>query len=299
MLEKVGVSVLTITYGHEAYIAATIEGVLNQEVDFPVEMIIADDCSPDNTEDVIKGYIETHPKGHWIKYTKHKENKGMNMNFIWAMEQCQGNYVALCEGDDYWIDPLKLKKQVDFLEENKSYSMCFTNQEVVSEKGEIISRSKYEEKDYTLKEIVAGFIPGTQTNMFRNYEGLSSMMRRFISTPSGDRMLAYCCSFFGDIKVLPEYTAAYRQTGSGVWNKYDAEEKFFVSLEGFINFHQTIGFPVNNELIYKRINGAYFYWLKKDVKHLNKIIKRILAIKRKYGIRASFFTYLISRIRKS
>ena len=125
--QKPLVSIVIITYGHEAFIKQAIEGVLMQECDFEVELIIANDCSPDNTDFVVKEILDNHPRAHWIKYTKHKANKGMMSNFIWALDQCQCKYIALCEGDDYWTDPLKLQKQVDFLEKNEEYGLIHTN----------------------------------------------------------------------------------------------------------------------------------------------------------------------------
>ena len=123
------VSVVMITYNHEAYIQQAIEGVLMQECDFKVELIIADDNSPDNTEVVVKKILSEHSKASWIKYTKHNANKGMNSNFIWATKQCKGKYIAICEGDDYWTDSNKLQKQVDFLEKNKDYGLVSTLRE--------------------------------------------------------------------------------------------------------------------------------------------------------------------------
>jgi glycosyltransferase involved in cell wall biosynthesis len=116
------VSVIMITYAHENYICEAIKGILIQEVDFEVELIIADDNSPDNTSTIVKSF-SNHPRFHWVKYTKHKQNKGMVPNVIWALEQATGKYIALCEGDDYWTDPLKLQKQVDFLEKNPEYGL--------------------------------------------------------------------------------------------------------------------------------------------------------------------------------
>lgn len=123
----ISVSVIMITYAHEKFIREAIEGVMIQEVDFTLELIIADDCSPDKTESVIREIIETHPKSGIIKYTRHATNKGMISNFTWALEQCKGDYIALCEGDDYWTDPLKLQKQVDFLENNQNYILHYHN----------------------------------------------------------------------------------------------------------------------------------------------------------------------------
>lgn len=124
VLENLMVSVDMITYGHENYIRQAIEGVLMQETNFEFDLIIADDCSPDNTQKIVEEIIERHPKGYRIKYFRHKQNIGMNANSIFAFEQCKGKYIAICEGDDYWTDPLKLQKQVDFLESNSDYSFC-------------------------------------------------------------------------------------------------------------------------------------------------------------------------------
>jgi glycosyltransferase involved in cell wall biosynthesis len=118
------VSVDMITYNHEPYIKQAIEGVLMQETNFEYELIIADDCSPDNTPIIINDIIKNHPKGHRIKYFRHKENLGMQANGLFALQQCTGKYIALCEGDDYWTDLLKLQKQVDFLETNTKFSLC-------------------------------------------------------------------------------------------------------------------------------------------------------------------------------
>src|SRR5690554_114420 len=99
---RVLISVVMITYGHEKYIHKAIEGVLMQQGGFDVEFIIADDHSPDNTEDIVKNIKNTHPKASCIKYTKHPVNKGMTQNFSWALKEATGKYIALCEGDDYW-----------------------------------------------------------------------------------------------------------------------------------------------------------------------------------------------------
>lgn len=121
MSQKLRVSVCMITYAHEDYIRQAIEGVLMQECDFELELILANDCSPDGTDEVIQQIIKDNPRASIINYIKHEKNLGMMPNFIFALQQCKGKYIALCEGDDYWIDPLKLQKQVNFLENNSEY----------------------------------------------------------------------------------------------------------------------------------------------------------------------------------
>ncbi len=129
------VSVCMITYGHEKFIEQAINGVLMQECDFEVELIIANDSSPDQTDAVIQSILDNHPRASWIKYTKHEKNLGMMPNFIFALKECVGEYIALCDGDDYWTDTLKLKKQVVFLDRNKDYVACFHNSEVILSEG--------------------------------------------------------------------------------------------------------------------------------------------------------------------
>jgi glycosyltransferase involved in cell wall biosynthesis len=118
-------SVVMITYCHEKFIRDSINSILMQKTSFKFELIISNDCSPDDTHNVISDIIASHPNSDIIKYTRHNKNLGLAKNTIWSLNQAKGKYVALCEGDDYWIDSEKLQRQVDFLEENADYSFCF------------------------------------------------------------------------------------------------------------------------------------------------------------------------------
>ena len=122
MKNNIVVSVCMITYNHEQYIAEAIEGVLMQKTDFPIELIIGEDCSTDKTREICIAYQQKYPE--IIKLQLPDKNKGIMRNFIENMQAAQGKYIALCEGDDYWTDPRKLQKQVDFLDANEDFSMC-------------------------------------------------------------------------------------------------------------------------------------------------------------------------------
>lgn len=130
MDNRVLVSISMITYQHEKYIAQAIEGVLMQKGDFDIELVIANDCSPDKTDEIVSEYIAKHPRGNSIKYYKHQINIGALQNFVFAIQKCTGKYIAFCDGDDYWVDPLKLQKQINFLEANSDYGLIFTNFEI-------------------------------------------------------------------------------------------------------------------------------------------------------------------------
>ena len=117
------VSVVTITYNHEPFIAKTIEGVLMQQVGFPIEYIIAEDCSTDGTRKICEEYAAKYPD--LIRLIVSDMNVGPGENERRAYAAARGKYIAYCEGDDYWTDPLKLQKQFDFMEAHPEYSVCF------------------------------------------------------------------------------------------------------------------------------------------------------------------------------
>ena len=118
------VSAIIITYNHVRFIAQAIESVLLQEVDFPVEIIIGDDCSTDGTRELVKAYAEKYP--NVIRALLPAHNLGMGKNFRALYTACNGEFIALMDGDDYWSDPRKLQKQVAFMEHNPEFSMCGT-----------------------------------------------------------------------------------------------------------------------------------------------------------------------------
>jgi glycosyltransferase involved in cell wall biosynthesis len=113
-----------MTYNHEDYISQAIESALMQKTTFDFEIIIGEDISSDNTRKICRDYANAYPAK--IRLLNDKVNFGMVPNFVRTLKQCKGRYIALLEGDDYWIDPLKLQKQMDILE-NSKYSLVFHN----------------------------------------------------------------------------------------------------------------------------------------------------------------------------
>jgi glycosyltransferase involved in cell wall biosynthesis len=164
------VSVDMITFGHQNYIRQAIEGVLMQETNFEFDLVIADDCSPDNTQEIVKGIIKNHPKGYRIKYFRQATNIGMNANADFAMSNCRGKYIAICEGDDYWTDPLKLQKQVDFLEANPDYGLCHTDYSryIQNTQKSVYNNTRFSPIDVFYGLIKSEYPIGTLTVVFRN-----------------------------------------------------------------------------------------------------------------------------------
>lgn len=206
------VSVVMITYGHEKFIAEAIDGVLMQEINFPVELIIANDCSPDNTDIIIQKYIKEDPKGQIIKYFLQEKNIGMMPNFIIALHQAQGKYVAICEGDDYWTDPLKLQKQVNFLEEHEDYGLVWTDVDFYIQSSGVFKKAVFKNKIIPVRDsfidvlINRSFLAPPTWLLRREYllKGINDYC---------DGSFAWILDILAEtkIKYLDEVTAVYRQ----------------------------------------------------------------------------------------
>jgi glycosyltransferase involved in cell wall biosynthesis len=183
-VSKPVVSICCITYNHEKFIEDALDSFLMQETDFPFEIVIDDDCSTDNTPNIIKKYKEKFP--NIINENLRNKNVGPNKNFIENLKRSKGEYIAICDGDDYWTDPLKLKKQVNFLEKNDEYGLVHTNIDwLINDSNTLI-------KEFKLKQIGYEFVPD-------DYESL--LIKNFITTCSVcfRRSLINLESFFNEI----------------------------------------------------------------------------------------------------
>lgn len=132
--KKIKVTACIITYNHEKFLRECLEGAIHQKLDYDYEIVIGEDKSTDETLKICKEYQQKYPD--LIKLIERPKNLGLIGNWIDTLSRCEGDYIGLCEGDDFWTDPIKLQKQVDFLEENKSYSLCATKTQRINEKGE-------------------------------------------------------------------------------------------------------------------------------------------------------------------
>ena len=117
------VSICLITYNHEAYIAQALDSILMQKTSFPIEVIVADDCSKDKTRDIIREYYAKYPG--IIRLLFQEKNVGGGLNFVNLINAATGKYIAYLEGDDYWTDENKLQTQYDVMEAHPEYAMCY------------------------------------------------------------------------------------------------------------------------------------------------------------------------------
>ncbi len=219
------VSICSITYNHAPYIRQCLDGFLMQKTNFPFEIIINDDCSTDGTTEIIKEYAEKYPD--LIKPIFHEENqykKGVRGMFVkYVFPKAQGKYLALCEGDDYWIDPLKLQKQVDILESDDSVSMVYTSFKTVDSKGNLMLRPDYENYkkrsftgDVFYKLITSGNFIMTLTTCFRKEIYENDVIKGY--PVMLDYALFLGVSSTGKAVFLPEETGCYRYVGNSATN---------------------------------------------------------------------------------
>jgi len=212
------VSVCCTTYNHENYISDAIDSFLMQETDFPFEIIIRDDCSTDKTASIIRQYAEEYP--NIIKPIYEAENqfsKGVKPMPI-VYKKAVGKYFALCEGDDYWTDPLKLQIQVDFLENNDEYVITYTSVEAFDENGNINNYVGGATRNLESIELQKAASINTLTACFRNV--IKEFPPEFQRTQFGDLFLWSLLGAHGKGKFLKDIKPArYRVHDGGVFSK--------------------------------------------------------------------------------
>ena len=222
------VSISCITYNHAPFIRQCLDGFLMQQTNFAFEVLIHDDASTDGTTEIIKEYEARYPDV--IKPIYEEENqwvKGRRGSAVFNFPRARGKYIALCEGDDYWTDPFKLQKQVDFLESNPEYSMCFTNAIQHFEDGSAADRpfSDIYEKDYSGIELFSNWcVPTASIVLKRNViqSGLFQVASTNQNFVFGDIILILTCASLGRVKALPVFTTVYRITGCGALARQDS-----------------------------------------------------------------------------
>jgi len=267
MDEKPMVSVVMITYNHEKYIAEAMNGVFMQKCDFDIEFIIANDKSTDHTNQTIYEIIDqtTIPDHIKMRYYNHPNNKGVMKNFIWSLNQAKGNYIALCEGDDYWTDALKIQKQVDFLEGNEGYSMCFHRvQLLINEKLEKDTITRKVPQTTSTSDLLKGNFIHTPSVVFRNHfdeENLAFFLKSIQFSPIGDLPLHVYNSQYGKIYQIPESMAVYR-LGSGIWSVKKKSERIQSTIRAYICLAAFLKTQSDFDYLYKNIE-IYFHQLHK------------------------------------
>ena len=236
-MDNVLLSVHMISYNQENYIGSAIKGVLSQKTNFKIELIISDDYSTDRTSQIIKKYTKRNLGVIKPNYNNH--NIGSLNNFIKTLDRCSGKYIALCEGDDYWIDVNKLQKQVDFLETHQDYVICFHNvKKFIQETGESSDffQNSFTKTKFNINDIIKeNFIP-TLSCVFRN-NLFDKFPEWYFSVFPGDWILHILNARYGKIKYLNEIMGVYRIHDQGLVSK---GKNIIFNYERYLNTFKTL-----------------------------------------------------------
>ena len=246
------VSINCITYNHENFIALAIESFLKQQTTFDFEIIIGEDFSTDKTKKIVEQYVYLYPEK--IKLITTEQNVGAEENLRRIHEHSQGKFIALCEGDDYWTDPYKLQKQIEYLENNPECTLCFHNAKVIDFNNNLLRRDvvpwmKNNEKYYSKKNrkysagelALLGYIP-TASYIYPKHL-LDNLPLWCNKSVAGDNVIKLITASHGYAYYIDETMSAYRfgVEGSATTNwvkENDTQEKKIKHLTRFINFFE-------------------------------------------------------------
>lgn len=261
------VSVCITTYNLEAYIAQTLDSVLCQETSFDYEVIVGDDFSTDRTREILLRYKELYPDKIVLHFQK--ENVGVNRNDYDLIHLAKGQYIAWCDGDDYWLTKDKLQKQVDILDANPEFSCCHTHwvdcYEIDGRKTNFTIQQKEWERelkgDNYVERLIAGDTSGCRFSslMYRKalvLDFLSKDSSVYLRVPHKQNDFALFCilSYYGPFYLLPEYTTAYRIREVSLSMGNDAEKRVnytMAYLHLLTYLHTT--FKVDKSVVYTSI----------------------------------------------
>ena len=216
MQERPLVSISCLTYNHAPYLRQCLDGFVMQKSDFKFEVLIHDDASTDGTIEIIQEYENKYPDIFKPIYEKENQwKKGRRGTIEFNIPRATGKYIAHCEGDDYWTDPYKLQKQVDFMETHDEYVACFHNVRVFNGKSYSLFNSINENHTPSTSDIISRhWFIATPSLFYRN------IIKTFPCWTKGiinvDYLLELLLAREGMFYYMDDIMAVYRQEGQGV-----------------------------------------------------------------------------------
>lgn len=279
MDDQIQVSIICNVYNHGEYIRDALEGFVMQKTDFPFEVLVHDDASTDDSAKIIREYEERYPdiiKPIYQTVNQYSQRKGITRTF--QRPRARGNYVAMCEGDDCWTDPLKLQKQFDFLESHPEYSMCVCSTvwhnvatNIRESRGAIAADTDIQTEDLILEKNGRIFQYATVFLRMDVWKDEPAWFRCF---PIGDYPLALNAAIHGKIRMLAEEMAIYRYGTKNSWTvRMDDDAKRIRVCERMIEGLNAFNEATNrryNEPVTARINRHKYTMalMKHDLKTL-------------------------------
>jgi glycosyltransferase involved in cell wall biosynthesis len=266
------VSICVTAYNHESFIEECLDSLLAQETTFSYEICIGEDESSDRTREICKRYAAENPKKIRLFLRSRKDVIYINgkptgrFNFIKTLEAGRGKYLAICEGDDYWVDKEKLQVQIEALENNPSCALCFCNVQVVYDDG-MAGHKGYGKQDShnhagrigvfalpdresNIKTLARGNFIHTPGVVFRNWLHSDPLPHFMLSVGFGDWPLHMCTAQRGNLLYIDTVFAAYRVHAGGIWSRSSEINKVISTIETsclLLNSHEFT-YEVNEQL---------------------------------------------------
>ena len=264
---KPKVSICCQTYNHGAYIAQTLEGFLMQKTNFHFEILVHEDASTDNTAQILRTYEAKYPD--ILKVVYQTENQFLKQNTLVNIlfANAQGDYIALCEGDDYWTDEKKLQKQVDFLETNQEYTLTGHSVNTLDHEAKMIPWLS-KKGDIDFYNFLSGKNIYTLSLMFRNIKGcFEKVIDKY---PAGDFFMKTYMLSQGKGYLFDEIMAVYRIHSSGFWSTRSEFNVHKTTLKAYRLFLEsfpdrekeilqaTLKYKLKHKIFWKTVDALFF-----------------------------------------
>lgn len=297
MKEIIIVSICCQTYNHKNYIEQALDSFLMQKTNFEFEILLRDDASIDGTKEICKTFADKYPdKINLLDYEKNQYKLGISP-FRDNVKRARGKYIAICEGDDYWTDPLKLQKQVDFLEANEKYGLVHTQLEYKFGNSKESIVSKTDRRKNKFDELIKHNSIATLTTCFRkelllNY--LDDVKPNCKPWVAGDLPMWLWFSLHSNIYYLDEVTSMYRVVEGSASNTKTSEKYLeFIKSRRSIKEYFINNYQPNDDLIQFVVEDFYkdakFHVLKLRDKAIINEMSNYFYSKKKKIVFAYFF----------
>lgn len=260
--EKPLVSIICLTYNHEDYIRKCLEGFVSQKTTFLFEIIVHDDASTDNTQEILREYESKYPTlFNNIYQTQNQfKNKKINIWIDFVFPIIVGKYVAFCEGDDYWVDNNKLQIQFDFLENNLDYNLCYHEVKIL--------KNNYELSEDFIEKTTKKITNIYDLAVWGNYIHTCSVFLRNNFSSVNNYPAEYLCDYFlymhavnsGKIKKISSIMSVYRY-GDGIWASSTSIMKYKFLVDNIHNILKTTDDDTIREIMKMRLNSEALYQL--------------------------------------
>ena len=296
------VAVVMVTYNQEAYIREAIESVMMQQTSFSVKLCIAEDCSGDNTRNICIEYQEKYPDK--IKLFLNEKNLGPGLNVYQLYEACfssDAKYIAILDGDDYWTDSTKLQQQVDFLESNPDFNICF-HEVKINMNGELIKNEIiHVPREVTTIEdlLINNFIPSCSVVFCNKIKKIPAWLKN--AMPGDWALMLLAAGSRGKIKFMNKIMAVYRVHSEGTWSMQKRDKYVLSRMDTFyycmMEFNLSdSGLP--NKILLSAADSIYLYGFKfipfsRYIFYLVKVFRKSsLSFRQKLFVFTAYFRFL-------